>query len=105
MIVNFKESYENVVGIKEEECLDSLTYNELYKLIRYFQFEKRYYFHSFMECLQKQVDQGSDWPEGDEIDKKKIECWKQYLHYESLVQWCFKETTKRTLKGKNNLRK
>ncbi|HYG38515.1 MAG TPA: hypothetical protein VD908_07855 [Cytophagales bacterium] len=105
MISSFKESYDKVVGIKEEECYDCLSYKDLCNLIRCFQSEKRNNFRLFMDCLQKQVEKGSDWPEGDEIDLQKIRYWKQHLHYESLVQWCFKETSKRTLKGKNKLRK
>lgn len=100
MLSDFKESYLKLTGITEVECYSALSYNELVKLIRYFQFEKRSNFHLFMECLQKQVEQGSEWLEGDQVDKAKIKHWKNHLHYESLVEWCFRETTRRTGKRK-----
>lgn len=100
MISRYKNSYLKIEGVKEKECYNSLSYNELFKLIRYFQLEKRHNFRMFMECLQNQVERGPDWPEGDEIDQAKIKYWKNHLHYETLVDWCFKETTRRTKKTK-----
>jgi hypothetical protein len=87
----FRKSFTKINAIKEQDCLDLFSKEELYQLARSFQAEKRYLLNLYLECIEQQLSTKGNDKEIERLEAERIQYWKGHMHYEKLVQWIFGE--------------
>jgi hypothetical protein len=99
----FRKSFTKISSIREEDCLELFSKEELYQLVRSFQAEKRYLLNLYLECLEQQLNLKGNDKEVERLETERIQYWKGHMHYEKLVQWIFGELEHRNaIKPGNN---
>lgn len=94
---SFKKEYLKLDGIDERECLQSLTKGELKLLMQEFLSNKQFYLHSYLKCVEGDCEIEELGLNDQVLAILQNHCWKEYLYFNEMVNWCEMELEKRKL--------
>src|SRR5688572_13504062 len=87
-------SNQNPSVLTEKDFFASVTIEDLYFILQDLQEQKRKYFKTYLSYLEY-IAEATSIEVIEKLSNEKGRFWEKQLHIESLIQWCFKEISKR----------